>query len=326
MTTSHDHGDERLAMLTALVSGDVALAHRITLGLLGSGVPFDDIAVEILGPVQVELGRRWAVGDLGIAHEHAASAAVEELLLRLGTVAESPHGPGIVVASAEHDSHALGARVVASALTLEGYRVMFLGASVPAGDLAEFLEMQDPLALVLSCSIPTALAGVARSVAAAHEVGVPVLGGGSALTTETRARALGCDGWATMPRDAITILKRWEVSAPDPFRTAPEPPNDWTSISTLGPLIVAEAVQAHPVGPVPGMAFTEELLRVLQAIESALTVHEPSIIDGQIDWLRATGPAHGFMRADIDAALHALADAMEPSLHDGATALRRALG
>jgi len=37
--------DERLAMLAALVSGDVPLAYRLAIELLAQGVPFDDIAV-----------------------------------------------------------------------------------------------------------------------------------------------------------------------------------------------------------------------------------------------------------------------------------------
>ena len=127
--------DERFAMLAALVNGDVPLAYRLAIELLAQGVPFDDIAVDVFAPVQAELGRRWAAGDLGIADEHAASAAVDDLLIRLGATAESPRGPAVVVASAEHDAHALGGRVVASALALEGFRVMFLGASVPAADL-----------------------------------------------------------------------------------------------------------------------------------------------------------------------------------------------
>ena len=91
----------------------------------------------------------------------------------------------MVVASAEHDAHALGGRVVASALALEGFRVMFLGASVPAADLGDFLDLQQPLALALSCSMPTALVAAARSVAAAHDLGIPVVGGGRVLRPTT---------------------------------------------------------------------------------------------------------------------------------------------
>lgn len=326
MTTGQDYAEDRLAMLTALVNGDVPLAHRVALGLLGDGVPFDDIAVDVLGPVQSELGRRWAAGDLGIAHEHAASSAVEDLLIRLGAVAESPRGPGIVVASSEHDAHSLGARLVASALALEGYRVMFLGASVPPHDLTEFLEMQDPLALALSCSIPTALAAAARSVAAAHELGIPVVGGGSALKTDARATVLGFDGRASSPRQAVEILRRWEHAVPDPLGRAPSVRPGWESLMTFGPELAAAAMQAHPVGAIPGMALHAELFRVLQVLESALTVADPTIAAQHVEWLRSTGPAHGFALVDIDAVLSALATVLATPLPDGAELLRDALG
>ena len=192
-------GDERLAMLAALVSGDVTLAYRLAMELLAHGVPFDDIVVEVLGPVQADLGQRWADGDISVAYEHAASAAVDELIVRLGTIAEIPTGPTVVVASAEHEAHVLGARVVASALALEGFRVLFLGASVPAKDLQDYLDLHQPIALALSCSVPTALVGAAGCVASAHEVGVPVVGGGRALGDEPRAQRLGVDALARVP-------------------------------------------------------------------------------------------------------------------------------
>ena len=207
--------DARLGMLAALVGGDTSLAFRITTDLLSEGVPFDAIVIDVLGPVQAELGRKWAAGDLGIADEHAASAGIDELLVRLGATVEAPSGPTVVVASAEHDAHALGGRIVASALSLEGFRVLFLGASVPAADLADFLELHQPLALALSCSIPTALVGVAGSVAAAHESGVPVVAGGRALAGGERAVRLGVDAFARVPHDAVEILQAWELSPPD---------------------------------------------------------------------------------------------------------------
>ena len=176
-------GDERLAMLAALVNGDVPLAYRLAIELLAHGVPFDDIVIDVLSPVQEELGRRWAAGDLGVADEHAASAAVDDLLVRLGATAESPEWPGCGRRERRARCARAGWSGCLERTRARGFRVMFLGASLPADDLADFLDMQQPFALALSCSIPTALVGAARSVAAAHELGVPVVGGGRALPT-----------------------------------------------------------------------------------------------------------------------------------------------
>src|SRR5690349_20330707 len=67
---------ERLALLSALVDDDASFAFRIAAKLLVEGVSFEQLMTDVVAPVQHELGRRWAMNDLGIADEHAASAAV----------------------------------------------------------------------------------------------------------------------------------------------------------------------------------------------------------------------------------------------------------
>lgn len=328
MSTESDAGaraGERFAMLAALVNGDVPLAYRLAIELLAYGVPFDDIVTDVLSPVQEELGRRWAAGDLGIADEHAASAAVEDLLVRLGATAESPQGLAVVVAGPEHDAHALGGRVIASALALEGFRVMFLGASVPATDLGDFLEVQQPAALALSCSISTALVGAAQSIAAAHDLGIPVVGGGRALLTPTRAARLGFDAQAQAPTDAVRILRSWELAPPGRFAATPDPISEHHAFGQRSYGLVSQAIEATTNGATAEAALGEELQRVLQVVESSLLLQEPFLIEEQVRWLHDTGPTHGFALAHIDAALAALADALDGDLQRAGLALRAAL-
>lgn len=64
---------------------------------------------------------------------------------------------------------------------------------------------------------------------------------------------------------------------------------------------------------------------MLQTVEGALLVREPALIKEYVQWLRDTGPSHGFALADIDAALAALADAMNGDLRRAGMALRGAL-
>lgn len=306
--------DERLAMLAALVNGDVTLAYRLATQLLANGVPFNDIAIEVLGPVQAELGTRWATGDFGIADEHAASAAVHELIVRLSAVAEEPAGPTVVITSPELDTHALGARVVASAFALEGFRVLFLGASVPAIDLEDYLDLHRPVALVLSCSMPTALVKAASSVAAAHRVGVPVVGGGQAFTTEQRAFRLGIDAFGRAPSDAVERIKAWDVSPPDRLAAEPVPDSEQRGLAARSLQFTLTALDAAGNGEARRDALSEELVRVLQGVESALLLDDPGLLDEHIQWLRDTGPAHGLPRVSLDAALSALAIAIDGDL------------
>jgi methanogenic corrinoid protein MtbC1 len=316
---------ERLAMLTALVNGDVRLAYRLAVDLLAQGLPFDDIAVDVLAPVQAELGRRWAAGDLGVADEHAASAVIDELLVRLATTVERPQGPAVVVTSAEHDAHALGARVVACAFALEGFRVTFLGASVPASDLGDFLDLQRPLALALSCSMPTAFVAAARSVAAAHALGIPVVGGGRALANEERAARLGIDALARLPRDAVRILRAWDAARPERFADGPQPIPETAAFTRRSHALVSAALGTGATGHNATLDLADELHRLLRILEGALLIQEPEVIDEQVRWLRDTGPAHGYARAEIDTALDALAGALDGDLERAGLALRRSL-
>jgi methanogenic corrinoid protein MtbC1 len=316
--------DERLAMLAALVSGDVALAYRLATELLAHGVGFDDIVGDVFGPVQVELGARWAAGDIVVADEHAASAAVEDLIVRLGETVEAPTGPPVVVATAERDTHGLGARVVASALSLDGFRVLFLGASVPAEDLGEYLDLHQPLALALSCSIAAALSGAARCVTAAHDAGVPVVAGGRALTP-SRARTLGADAFAGTPQDAVDRLRMWELDAPEPLATVPAVAPEQRLLEARRHRLLATALEALPNDHAATSPVGDELTRLLHVVDGALLLDEPQLVAEQVGWLRATGPAHGIASATLEDALHALARELDDDLQRAGAVLRAAL-
>ena len=316
--------DERLAMLAALVNGDVSLAYRLATELLAEGTPFDDIVSDVLAPVQTEVGSRWASGELGVAYEHAASAAIDELIIRLGATSEPPTGPTVVVASPGHDTHGLGARVVASSLALEGYRVLFLGAAVPAEDLAEYIDLHAPFAVALSCSLTTALVAAVGSVSAAHDTGVPVIGGGRAFQHDGLAERVGLDALAGSSREAAIQLRAWEASPPRELRATPDPIPEHALLADRAPALVAAAVAA--VGA-DGRRneIAAEMTRVLQVIEGALLLGTRQLVAGQVRWLRETGPRHGVPRGEIDAALNALADELHEQFERAERTLRVAL-
>ena len=302
---------ERLALLSALVDGDATIALRLATKLLDEGVSFEQLVTEVLTPTQHELGRRWAMNDLGIADEHAATAAVEELVIRLAATLDAPRGPAVVIACAEHDLHALGSRVVAALLKLDGFRALPLGPSIPPLDLAEYLEVQEPLALALSVSVTSALSSAARSIAVAHDVGVPVVAGGQGFGgREARARRLGADALAPTPTGAVEVLRAWQVVPPRSLAVAPAPVPEHDAL--------AEVVPALPSG-----ALAEEMRRLLAVVESALLVEEPGLVSSHLAWLRETAGAYGVGQRDVDDAVHELYDAMPAGLERARALLRQ---
>ena len=293
-------------MLAALVDGDVAFADHLARRLLSSGVPFVQIARDVLSPVQREVGRRWAAGDLGIADEHAASVAVGELLSMLSPRAADPDGPVVVVASPEHDHHGLGCRVVACALSLEGCRVLDLGPSVPAADLAEYVEGQEPVAVALSVSLTSSLASAARSITAAHSVDVPVVIGGRAVAHAQRAAALGADAHADLG-GVFDVVNSWSAAPPATLTVGPEMISEHDELERRWYLLVGQALDDVLDDAKVDAAMGEELHRLLLVAEGALLLGEPTLVTDIRRWLTESGPGRGISAERVNAMIVALA-------------------
>ncbi|MBN2113594.1 MAG: cobalamin-dependent protein, partial [Acidimicrobiia bacterium] len=205
----------RLAVLAAASGGDAGAVYQVVSGLMTEGTPFHTVLFEVLAPLEAEVGRRWEQGDFGISEEHVITATLETVVALLaGSFDIEPGARRLVVACAEGDAHSLPARMVAAYLVFLGWRAVFLGPGHPAAELEAFLQEQPPEALVLSCTITTALPGARKCIRAAHRTGVPVLAGGPGYGPAGRwASALGADAWANDPDDVDAILNSWE---PDP--------------------------------------------------------------------------------------------------------------
>ena len=102
-------------------------------------------------PVLTEVGRRWHAGGLGIAQEHLASGVFSRSLQHLLEGTASRRGaPGIVVATPSGHRHEIGAMVAAAMAAVEGWRVVFLGADVPAVEIARAAREVEARAVALS--------------------------------------------------------------------------------------------------------------------------------------------------------------------------------
>jgi methanogenic corrinoid protein MtbC1 len=302
----------RIALLAALIDGDLDGAYRVATGLLDEGVPFEVLVAEVLGPVQRELGLRWADGDLTVADEHAATAAAEDLVTLLTGGFTPASGPAVVVVCPEGDPHSLPARVVSAVLTLRGYRSILLGASLPAGDLGDYLERQAPFAVALSISMPSALCRAVGSIASAHAHGVPVVVGGRAVPDEVLAGRLGVEGWASTADAAADVLDAWR-SGPTPPISAPlVVPEECRAIDVHRAALLAAAIR--PEDAEAGRDLVDEVNRLLDVVQGALLLDAPSILQAQVATLREMRVDGGTTEAALDRVLVRLRDAAAGSL------------
>jgi methanogenic corrinoid protein MtbC1 len=311
----------RIALLAALVDGDLDTAVRVATGLLDEGVPFEALVADVLGPVQRELGSRWADGDLTVADEHAATAAAEDLVTLLAGGLTSANGPVVVVVCPEGDAHSLPARVVSAVLALRGYRSVLLGASLPAADLGDYLERHAPFAVALSISMPAALYRAVASIASAHAHGIPVVLGGRAVhDDELLARRLGVEAWAPSADAAATVLDGWQAGGRPFLVPAPTVPDECAAIDAHRAALLAAAVR--PDDAESGRDLVDEVDRLLDVVQGALLLDRPALLTDQVAALREIRNGRGPARPILDRVLGRLADAAAGPLPATAGLLR----
>ena len=109
----------------------------------------------LLMPLLHRVGQRWREGTLRVAHEHMASAIVRSFLGALKTSQPRSSGaPDLIVATPAGQNHELGALMVAVTASLDGWSVTYLGASLPAEDIAASVRDRRSRAVALSLVYP----------------------------------------------------------------------------------------------------------------------------------------------------------------------------
>jgi MerR family transcriptional regulator, light-induced transcriptional regulator len=119
-------------------------------------LPSDQVLDRVFGPLLLAIGTRWHEGSFPPAKGHLATAVIRRVLTWMTDfplVAET--APRIVIGTPAFQMHDLGAMLAATAASSNGWRVTFLGASLPAEELLRAVRMADADAVALSIVHPT---------------------------------------------------------------------------------------------------------------------------------------------------------------------------
>ena len=190
--------------------GDEYGAVEAVTELLDDGVPPQRILIDLVARTQGRIGELWAANEWSVAREHAATAISERAVAAVAArITTRPTRGRVTVACVDGEWHALPVRILAEMLRLDGWRVDFLGASVPGPHLVTHLHQTGPDAVALSCMLPIRLPRAHAAIAACRAAGVPVIAGGRGFGPDGRyAERLGADAWAATAEDAVTRLAR----------------------------------------------------------------------------------------------------------------------
>jgi methanogenic corrinoid protein MtbC1 len=181
--------------------------------LLADGID-EEVLAEVVGDAQREVGALWQSDAWTISQEHAATAIAESVLATLDDLRPPAPARGrVAMVAADGEWHVLPARLAARAFERAGIHVRFLGGSIPPDDLVRTLPTAAVDGVAISVTLSRHLPGAARTVAAAHAAGLPVVIGGQAVDP-TRAETLGADVHAQHPRDAVAGVLAWAQHGP----------------------------------------------------------------------------------------------------------------
>lgn len=111
---------------------------------------------KLLNPLLSLIGERWRTGELRPVHEHMASAIVRSLtyILRNNNPCP-PNAPKMIVTTPINQLHELGALLAGIIAELKGWKVTYLGANLPAEEIAAAVRFTQATAVTISISFKT---------------------------------------------------------------------------------------------------------------------------------------------------------------------------
>ncbi|MBL9138019.1 MAG: MerR family transcriptional regulator [Verrucomicrobiales bacterium] len=194
--------DESLSAVHRLADDELRECLRravVELGILAS-------LHRVAAPLAQAIGDQWREGTITAAHEHFATAVIRDFLATtarpLGSLAGAPV---LLVATPAGQIHEIGALLAASTALNLGWQVTYLGASLPAEEIAGAARQCGAKVVALSLVYPEDdpfLDGELTRLRQSLPDGVALLAGGRAMPSFARAlRRIGA-----IPVDGLAAL------------------------------------------------------------------------------------------------------------------------
>ncbi len=198
--------------LDAVLLGDRAAATRLVMDSFQAGMPIQDIYINVLQPVQYEIGRLWQTNKITVAQEHFCSAVTQLIMSQL----YYPHicnaekkGGAMVGICVSGELHEIGMRMVADLFEMEGWNVCYLGANMPAYNIVDTLLEKKADILGISAAMASSVNKVEKiieKVRASDTRPTKIIVGGFGFNRDAGlAKLVGADFYAGSAREALRI-------------------------------------------------------------------------------------------------------------------------
>ena len=184
-----------VALRDALDAFDEPAAQAV-LDRLVSDLSLTTVLRDVVLPYLAGLGERWQHGTASVAQEHFASNLIRGRLAGLARGWGSGHGPRAVLACPPGELHDMGLMIFGIVLNRNGWRIDYLGASIPVEELERAIDATHPDLVVLAATIRGTLEPLQPKLAALAQRVPLALAGADAtpqIASAVRARLMGGD-------------------------------------------------------------------------------------------------------------------------------------
>lgn len=130
------------------------------------GMPLKDVYLNVIQPVQYEIGRLWQLNKINVAQEHFATETSKLLMSQLYPIikATKRNGKTIVSTCVGSELHEIGIRLVSDYFTLNGWTTYYLGANTPIRSIQRLIEDTNADVLAVSATMSNEIFLVKRLI------------------------------------------------------------------------------------------------------------------------------------------------------------------
>lgn len=206
--------------LELLARKDAETAIVLLLDAVQDGLPLKELYLQILQPVQYELGRLWQTGKITVADEHYCTAATQQVMSRLyPRIFSTPkNGKVLVAACGKNELHEVGLRMVADLFELDGWDTHFFSATTPHEQILQTIADTGADLLALSATLTANVPDIKQLIKEVRNTLLPaqpqIMVGGYPFHADPELwRRIGADSTAPGAEEAVREGNRL---CPDP--------------------------------------------------------------------------------------------------------------
>jgi excisionase family DNA binding protein len=202
-------------MQSRLVAGDAGGAWTVVESALAAGSTPARVYTEVISPALVNIGERWAAGELDISVEHRATGIVQRIIGRLGPqfVRRGRSRGSVVIGAPPGERHGLVVSMLSDLVRAAGWEVSDIGADSPASSFVSAARETASVAVVVSVTHADSLESCRDTLLAIRdaEPELPVIVGGRGIASRAVAASVGADHHSAGLDDLLDLLD--EVAA-----------------------------------------------------------------------------------------------------------------